>query len=60
MCPACLCAVWGSWGSQAELQQWCTEQENKSFKQHCKYIKINLWACSDRAKMMISYANSDP
>ena len=59
-CPACLCAAWGGWGSQATLQQRCTEQENKSFKQHCKYIKINLRACSGRAKVGFSYAGGDP
>ena len=50
----------GGWGSQAKLQQWCTEQEKKSFKWHCKDIKVNLQACSDGAKMVFSYASSDP
>lgn len=33
-------------GKQAKLQQQGTDQENKSFKPQCKYIKIKPWACS--------------
>lgn len=35
-------AVCGGWGSQVDPQPCCKEEENKSFRQHYKYIKINL------------------